>query len=159
MRTQIALFGDFKVHCGSRGRATPLDCEFCCIILISIHAPGYFSSLSELWKVSIVWKYCAMEFTRWQPRKLKKDIFHLTDGRLCHISHKNSGCMWYSNITSGRKSGKNKLFGLRVFIGFKFRRIQFFIIVTKIIYRIKIICWYFVTTFIILTFTSLNRWI
>ena len=83
---------------------------------------GYFSSLSELWKVSIVWKYCAMEFTRWQPRKLKKDIFHLTDGRLCHISHKNSGCMWYSNITSGRKSGKNKLFGLRVFIGFKFSK-------------------------------------
>ena len=69
---------------------------------------GYFSSLSELWKVSIVWKYCAMEFTRWQPRKLKKDIFHLTDGRLCHISHKNSGCMWYSNITSGRKSKKKK---------------------------------------------------
>ena len=120
---------------------------------------GYFSSLSELWKVSIVWKYCAMEFTRWQPRKLKKDIFHLTDGRLCHISHKNSGCMWYSNITSGRKSGEKKLFGLRVFIGFKFRRIQFFIILTKIIYRIKIICWYFITTFIILTFTSLNRWI
>ena len=42
--------------------------------------------------------------------------------------------------------------------GLSFLLIQFLIILTKVIFRIKIICWYFVTSSIILTFTSLKGW-